>query len=179
MEGRAPSRPSLGPWFGSCACGHDGAWPSIRRGGHKGPGPSIGFFPWRDALRRVCLWGRGSVRVLAAMTEHGPPSEEAAIRGRGPSSGFSHGGTRSVASVLGSWFGSCCVRFGTGRACGHDRAWPSIRRGGHEGPWPFSEVTCRPLHPRSRHLTPGSLLVIIAWRLLGAPDFRSHLRPWA
>jgi len=52
-------------------------------GGHEGPGPFIGFFPWRDALRRVRLWGRGSVRVPAAMTEHGPPSEGAAMRDRG------------------------------------------------------------------------------------------------
>jgi hypothetical protein len=62
-------------------------------------------------LSRIFLGGGRAGRepqgFRAAMTEHGPPSAGglgiAATRDRGPPLGFSPGGTRSVASVLGSW----------------------------------------------------------------------------
>jgi hypothetical protein len=52
--------------------------------------------PWRDVLRHVRL-------LRASFGGHDktwPPSEEAATRDRGPPSGFSPGGTRSVTSVF-------------------------------------------------------------------------------
>jgi len=110
LEGRAPSRPSCGRGFGMRP---------------RGTVALHGDFPWRDALRRV----RPGVAVLGCGHE-----------GPWPSTGFSLGGARSVASVLWSWFWDAATR-----DRGPPRGVTGFRGGGlpPRGPGPGLESPCR------------------------------------
>ena len=110
LEGRAPSRPSCGCGFG------------LRP---RGTVALHGVFLWRDALCRV----RPGVAVLGCGHE-----------GPWPSTGFSLGGTRSVASVLWSWFWVAATR-----DRGPPRGVTGFRGGGlpPRGPGPGLESPCR------------------------------------